>query len=217
MSFNLMQGALAAVMLQQRNVTGNQLAAGAALAAVMPGMPGLLVPVLMTQKGTSPANGNGNGTVSVGTTVGSTSTFVKVPNVQGLPADLAKQTIEDVNLVAEIVPDRNPHASATQDAVYSQTPDANSYAEEQSTVELLVQVSPSVPSVQGLGVHKALELLKEAGLEATQLNVDAGGDQKLDTIVTQNPKPGQHASDGKVTLVVQRPDHASHTVQVAKK
>jgi len=167
-------------------------------------LPGLLLPVVMAQNGTSPAGGNGasmGDVPAVGN--GRPTTFVRVPPVEGMPVSLARQAIEEASLEAEIVEDRN-HRTSAQDAVYTQAPAANSYVEEHSTVELLVQVSPSVPAVQGLGVAKALELIKQAGLEATQIAVDTAN-QPIETIVTQNPKPGQHASDGMVTIVVQRP------------
>ncbi|MBK6005003.1 PASTA domain-containing protein [Ramlibacter ginsenosidimutans] len=207
MSINVMQGALAAVLMQQRKVPRDKLAAGAALAAIMPGLPGLLVPVLMTQNGASASTGTGSsaGSLPAGNSGSARTTFVRVPPVQGMPVEFARQAIEDANLVAEVVPDRN-HRSSTLDVVYTQTPEANSYVEEKSTVELLVQVAPSVPAVQGLVVDQAIQLLKQAGLEATRLNVDTGSQQPIDTIVTQNPKPGQHASDGKVTIVVQHPE-----------
>lgn len=207
MSINLMQGALAAVLLQQRKVAGSKLAAGAAFAAVMPGLPGLLLPVVMAQNSAATSNTTG---VSVIGGAGDAGTrpadFVQVPDVAGMPVDLATQAIEAAGLAPEIILDRNQHAGTKQDTVYTQSPAADSFVAKQSTVDIVVQVAPSVPAVKGLEVNKALQLLKQAGLEATQVNVDAG--QPLGTIITQNPKPGQHATGGNVTLVVQQPEDA---------
>jgi beta-lactam-binding protein with PASTA domain len=205
MSINMMQGALAAVILQQRKVTGNKLAAGAALAAVMPGVPGLLVPVLMTQNSATNKGGPGTSAGSVTVVTTGPTTFVRVPHVEGMQAEAAKQAIEEANLEPEIVLDHN-HRTSAQDVVYTQTPTANAYVEEQSTVELLVRAPEHVPSVTGLGLEKALETLKKVGLEARELYVDFGGKHHPDTVVVQNPKPGRSAGDGKVTLLVQRPE-----------
>jgi beta-lactam-binding protein with PASTA domain len=200
MAINLMQGALAAVILQPRKLPGNKLLAASAMAAALPGLPGMLLPLLLVKNvrgGATTTNGNGNGN----------GTSTTVPKVTGLAAPDAVYLLNSAGLQAEFLHDnRRNHGD---NYVHQQVPRPGETVEIDSTVELVVDADrateiPIVPDVQGDGVDDAVKRLALLGLNPEVCDVSVDG-KCVGAVVSQIPKGGKHAGkDRKVTLFVQQ-------------
>ncbi len=120
---------------------------------------------------------------------------VQIPDVRGRPVDEAKQMLADVGLKTEQTESFN--GDYPTDTVLEQSPDPGETVPRTSTVSLVInQVQQQVPSVIGMNMDDAQQLLEDQGFD-----VKRRGGSVFDTVQRQDPNPGEQAEPGsKVTI-----------------
>jgi beta-lactam-binding protein with PASTA domain len=136
-------------------------------------------------------------------TDGDGTELVVVPNVEGLPRARAERELENAKLAVGDVTKRRTDR-VEPGIVLEQNPAADRKVDEGSAVNLVISAAPrliDVPSVIGLDVDQATQVLEGAGLtlgEQTRQNsqtVPEGG------IISQDPGPGAKAEPGSAVNV----------------
>ena len=136
--------------------------------------------------------------------VGVFGSNVTVPNVVGLTAGQATQTLHDDNLTVGTSTIRT--STTTKGNVLSTDPKAGASVGKNSAVDLVVSGGPNipivaVPSVQGKQLTQAIALLQTANLGYTVHNVTSN--QSVGTVLNQDPPAGTKIpATRKVTLTV---------------
>ncbi len=129
---------------------------------------------------------------------------VTVPNVVGLTAGQATQTLHNDNLTVGSSSVRT--STTTKGNVLSTDPKAGASVGKNSAVDLVVSGGPNipivaVPSVQGKQLTQAIALLQAANLGYTVHNVTSN--QSVGTVLNQDPPAGTKIpATRKVTLTV---------------
>ncbi len=123
---------------------------------------------------------------------------VTVPEVVGLPQDLAEDTLEEAGLqlgsiTQETSEDEEPGTVLDQD------PLADELVDEGSRVNLVVAVGEDeveVPAIEGLQEDEALAVLREAGLVRGDREREYDDEVPEGAIISQDPAPGTEVSAG---------------------
>ena len=129
---------------------------------------------------------------------------VTVPNVVGETQSAATTQLQNAHLSVGSVTDRA--APQAKGLVLSTDPKAGTSVSKNSNVNLVVSAGPnvptvSVPSVKGMPLAQALQLLQAAGLQSTTKYVPSN--QPVGTVLDQNPAGGtQVKATTKVQLTV---------------
>jgi eukaryotic-like serine/threonine-protein kinase len=129
---------------------------------------------------------------------------VSVPDVVGLSAGQATQTLHDDHLTVGSTTVKTSHT--TKGIVLSTDPKAGSSVGKNSAVNLVVSGGPviprvEVPSVTGQQLTQAIQLLQSANLGYTIHNVTS--DKAVGTVLSQDPAPGTRILETrKVVLTV---------------
>jgi beta-lactam-binding protein with PASTA domain/predicted Ser/Thr protein kinase len=118
------------------------------------------------------------------------SELVAVPDVRGLEIVLARNRLEERDLVPKVR--REPNEEFPRDKVISQDPQPGDRVARGNNVELVVSQGPpttEVPDVKGRSATDAVAILTGAGLEANVQRVPSR--EPEGTIIAQDPAPGK--------------------------
>ncbi len=159
---------------------------------------------------TSPAAGEEverGSTVTAVVSKGAGVQKVTVPDVTGLSADEAEDTLRDEGFDVE---QEDQESSEPEGEVLDQDPEADTKAAKGSLVTLTVAVAPeetepaviNVPKVDGLSYEDAKATLEGQGFAVGRTDQQTG-DAAPETVLAQSPEAGTAASEGDtVTLTV---------------
>ena len=141
--------------------------------------------------------------------VGVFGSNVTVPNVVGLSASQATQTLRNDHLT--VGSSTTQSSRVTKGNVISTNPKAGASVAKNSAVNLVVSGGPNiptvvVPSVQGKQLTQAIQALQAANLGYTIKNVSSN--QPEGTVLSQNPAAGT-----KILETAQGPAHGLHADQ----
>jgi serine/threonine-protein kinase len=120
---------------------------------------------------------------------------VAVPLVSGLSQDLAAKKLQDNGLVPR--KHFQPSASVSKGVVISQSPDAGTHVQKNTTVDISVSNGPptvAVPSVIGKTRDDAISTLVSAGLNPKAYAVASS--KPVDTVTAQDPLAGKVVEKG---------------------
>lgn len=126
---------------------------------------------------------------------------IEVPDFVGKNGDKAEQTLSELGLSVEVTTE--PNETVPDGDVISQSPSSGTLFQG-DTVQLVVSDGPElvqVPSVSGIGVEEAVDLMEEAGFEVRTERSDVY--VGLEFVVDSDPKEGTMAPQGSlITLFV---------------
>jgi beta-lactam-binding protein with PASTA domain/predicted Ser/Thr protein kinase len=123
------------------------------------------------------------------------SELVAVPDVRGLEIVLARNNLEERDLVPQVT--REPNEEFPRGKVISQDPQPGDRVPRGNNVELVVSEGPpttEVPDVRGRSATDAVSVLTQAGLEANVQRVPSR--EPEGTIVAQAPAAGKTVEIG---------------------
>ena len=122
---------------------------------------------------------------------------VSVPELVGLPLELAEEMIEDRGLeVGRITEETSEEEPGT---VLEQDPLANELVSEGSRIDLVVAVgedTTEVPEIEGMDEDDALQALREAGLVRGEREREYSDEVEEGHIISQDPAPGTEVTVG---------------------
>lgn len=125
---------------------------------------------------------------------------VRVPNVEGLDEQSARERLLDAGLTPAVKD--TCKTQERNDKVLKQDPAPNTEVKEGSTVTLTVNKAPPVPNVVGLSRKAATDKLVAVGFKVEVIVRDELGDR--DEVVAQDKAPGDPACKGDtVTITVE--------------
>ena len=135
-------------------------------------------------------------------TVSSGVRQVEVPDVEGLKLNEARELIEDEGLMVEVTLVANDEIDENE--VISQSPDAGTEVDVESTVELEVSSGPEavlVPDVINQSEDSAVAELERAGLTVT-VDTDPSNDVDEGLVIAQDPAPGTQIEPGDEVVIL---------------
>jgi serine/threonine-protein kinase len=121
---------------------------------------------------------------------------VEVPEVVGLTRAEAVSAVEDAGLEPEV---RRRPSDEDEGTVFRQDPEAGATVSEGDTVTLIVSSGPrpvEVPSLEGLSVRQAENLLVDEGLELGEVTRTASSEVPQGDIFEQDPAAGATVDAG---------------------
>jgi beta-lactam-binding protein with PASTA domain/tRNA A-37 threonylcarbamoyl transferase component Bud32 len=121
---------------------------------------------------------------------------VEVPDVVGLTRADAEAAVEDAGLEPEV---RRRPSDEDEGSVFRQDPEAGAQVSEGDAVTLFVSTGPKqveVPSLEGLTVGQAEDLLVDRGLELGDVTRTASSDVAQGDIFEQDPAAGDTVDAG---------------------
>jgi serine/threonine-protein kinase len=136
---------------------------------------------------------------------------IAVPEVLGLPEELARQQLERLGF--EVESERESSSEFRAGRVAEQNPDAGTRLPRGETVTIIVSTGPprtEVPRVVGLSFEEAVAELSRAGLRAERTEVFSA--RPTGEVVRQNPAPGADVVEGSVVQL--RVSKGTETVAV---
>lgn len=141
---------------------------------------------------------------------------IEVPDVEGLPLEEAKATLEEAKFLVEVIESNNP--SFPQGVVITQEPSPGSLLLQGSPVRLTVATEGApqgtVPSVVGLEIAAAKRSLRAAGYEVSESDVP--WDAPKGIVVDQTPAGGSVLKAGsRIDLLVSSGPPPDTTVTTA--
>ncbi|MCS4536178.1 Stk1 family PASTA domain-containing Ser/Thr kinase [Corynebacterium sp. HS2168-gen11] len=140
---------------------------------------------------------------------------VQVPSVYNLPADKARQILEDAGFKVSV--EKLFDGNVQQDHAINSQPDAGTELPFGADIVLRVSTAKEVPDVTGLTEQQARETLAQAGIQlATVKRTDdkSATGQRADEIYTLTPAPGTliDADRTKVTLELVNKVHVPNVI-----
>lgn len=130
---------------------------------------------------------------------------VAVPNVVGKQLIAAKHMLEDKNLRVTVEETHDDKVPAGQ--VVSQFPEAGAIVKEQRAITIYISKGGEValaPDLRGLNKREAEIQLKNMGLQLGRVD-EIFSDQKVNTVVEQNPRQGTQVMKGySVDIVISK-------------
>jgi eukaryotic-like serine/threonine-protein kinase len=130
------------------------------------------------------------------------SKYIEVPDVLGMMNDNAESAITDAGLkIGEV---QQNDSDLPQGSVIAQLPSANSLAEPDAAVDLVISrfIYEKVPNVVGFDLESAIEIITKSGFNSGEVTkrTDAS---KEGTVLGQSIEPGKEAIIGsRIDLVV---------------
>jgi serine/threonine-protein kinase len=135
---------------------------------------------------------------------------VQVPNLVGLRADAATQTLANVGLSLRIDPNQRPDERVPSGHIIQQDPPARSQARQQRTIRVWISSGPraiTVPALVGQSERTARMRLTEDGLQVRTTSEFRSPDYPADAVVAQDPAPSSRAPQ--VSLLLNRAEAAT--------
>ncbi len=151
---------------------------------------------------------------------------VPLPNLVGLTAEEAQQTLQQLNLTAKVYP--SIVADAPINTVTSQSPRAGFVVREGRSVSIEVNTPTTVaaPSLVGSSEEQARNVLQQLALELGTVTYEFSNDIPEGQILSQNPPPTTNVSvQSSVSIAVSRgsdvpkvamPDVRGQNIEAAK-
>jgi serine/threonine-protein kinase len=146
----------------------------------------------------------------IGMRVAVRASEVQVPDLVGLPADRASQTLGAVGLALRIDPYQRPDEQIPAGRIVQQDPAPGSQARRQRTIRAWISSGPRttvVPTLVGQTERTARMRLAEDGLEIAAMSEFRSPDYSADAVVAQDPAPSARAPQ--VSLLLNRGETAT--------
>jgi beta-lactam-binding protein with PASTA domain len=146
----------------------------------------------------------------IGMRVAVRASEVQVPDLVGLPADRASQTLGAVGLALRIDPYQRPDERIPAGQIVQQDPAPGSQARRQRTIRAWISSGPRttvVPTLVGQTERTARMRLAEDGLEIAAMSEFRSPDYSADAVVAQDPAPSARAPQ--VSLLLNRGETAT--------
>jgi eukaryotic-like serine/threonine-protein kinase len=135
---------------------------------------------------------------------------VQVPDLVGLQADVASQTLTKVGLALRIDPNQRADERVPAGHIVQQDPSPRSQARQQRTIRVWISAGPrtiTVPALVGQSERTARMRLTEDGLQVTTTSEFRSPDYPADAVVAQDPAPSSRAPQ--VSLLLNRAEAAT--------
>lgn len=135
---------------------------------------------------------------------------VQVPDLVGMPADDASQTLANIGLSLRLDPNQRPDDHVPPGRIVQQDPPAGSPARRQRSIRAWVSSGPRtivVPTLVGQTERTARIRVAEDGLEIATTSEFRSPDYAPDAIVAQDPAPSSRAPQ--VSVLVNRGESAT--------
>ncbi|RVU54758.1 Stk1 family PASTA domain-containing Ser/Thr kinase [Anaerosphaera multitolerans] len=143
--------------------------------------------------------------------------MISVPPIVGETDDVARQKLEAVGLVISI--EGNTEDPKYEDReVVSQDPKEGTEVEKGSTIKVTVNVLPdaiNMPDLVGKTLDEAKEIMKENGLEISEVVEEHDDEVEEGKIISQDPTAGSSAvKDKKITVVVSKGEKEKEEISI---
>ncbi|MGN0658606.1 MAG: Stk1 family PASTA domain-containing Ser/Thr kinase [Emergencia sp.] len=129
---------------------------------------------------------------------------VRVPDLEDMTVEKAEQVLERENLKMEIAEEKVPSETIEEDRIVSQDPGEGEKVKEGDTITVYLssgKPTGTVPSVIGMTVETAEQVLKASGYELGQVSYEES-DQDEGEIIRQDPTGNAEEKQGSAVNVV---------------